>query len=109
MFQYFVSVVPTTYVDRNGYALTTNQFSVTDHARILEGEKQNGVPGIFIKYDLEPISLRVTEKRSASFLHFLVRLCGIIGGIFVSVGLVHSLITMLMSLASPKLLAHSNE
>jgi hypothetical protein len=98
MFQYFVSIVPTTYVDRSGNTLITNQFSVTDHARVLGGENQNGVPGIFIKYDLEPISLRITEKRSVSFLHFLVRLCGIIGGIFVSIGLVHSLALLLSSL-----------
>ncbi|KAJ1567341.1 hypothetical protein HK405_006319, partial [Cladochytrium tenue] len=47
MFQYFVSVVPTIYVDRNRafgskYVLT-NQYAVTDYTRVL-GSEQNGIP-----------------------------------------------------------------
>ncbi|CEQ43066.1 SPOSA6832_04948, partial [Sporobolomyces salmonicolor] len=68
IFQYFLSVVSTTYVDARRRILHTNQYSVTDMSR--ETEHGRGVPGIFFKYDIEPMSLT-----------FLVRLAGIIGGI----------------------------
>ncbi|CAG8587672.1 8758_t:CDS:1, partial [Ambispora gerdemannii] len=42
---------------------------------------------IFFKYDIEPISVRITEKYT-SFSQFLVRLCGIVGGIWVTAGFV---------------------
>lgn len=36
--------------------------------------------GIFIKYDIEPMSLTIRE-RTTTLLQFLVRLAGIVGGI----------------------------
>lgn len=38
--------------------------------------------GIFFKYDIEPMSLTVRE-RTTTFLQFLIRLAGIVGGILV--------------------------
>lgn len=81
MFQYFVSLVPTTYTDSSsGSSLKTYQYYVTEHRRSLQHDANAGLPGIFIKYDLEAVSVDVAEERSTTFLHFLVRLCGIIGG-----------------------------
>ncbi|KAJ3393880.1 hypothetical protein HDU84_000843 [Entophlyctis sp. JEL0112] len=95
MFQYFVSIVPTIYVDKRrtfGSVILANQYAVTDHKKIVGHEtREAGIPGIFLKYDIEPISVRVTESR-ASFMHFLTRLCGITGGIYVTVGLMNNLI-----------------
>ncbi|ORY42845.1 DUF1692-domain-containing protein [Rhizoclosmatium globosum] len=95
MFQYFISIVPTIYVDKRrtfGSVVLTNQYAVTDHKKIVGHEtKEAGIPGIFMKYDVEPISVRVTESR-ASFMHFLTRLCGITGGIYVTVGLLNNLL-----------------
>lgn len=39
------------------------------------------LPGIFFKYDLEPIHLTLQE-RTTSFYHFLVRLVGVVGGVW---------------------------
>lgn len=83
VFQYFVSVVPTIYNDRRGRSLKTNQYSVTDYARVVEHGQ--GVPGIFIKYDIEPMTMIVRE-RASSLVEFLVRLAGIIGGVWVCSG-----------------------
>ncbi|GAA5944448.1 hypothetical protein JCM1841_000796 [Sporobolomyces salmonicolor] len=80
IFQYFLSVVSTTYVDARRRILHTNQYSVTDMSR--ETEHGRGVPGIFFKYDIEPMSLTVRE-RTTTLVQFLVRLAGIIGGILV--------------------------
>ncbi|KAI9103076.1 endoplasmic reticulum vesicle transporter-domain-containing protein [Phlyctochytrium arcticum] len=90
MFQYFMAIVPTIFLDRartfGSRILLTNQFAVTDYSRHLsEQAGGNGLPGIFVKYDIEPISVRITESRQ-TILHFLTRFCGIIGGIFVSAG-----------------------
>ncbi|KAI8456463.1 hypothetical protein BY996DRAFT_1211979 [Phakopsora pachyrhizi] len=48
MKQYYISVVPTTYIARSGYMLLTNQYSVTDMSRSTDHGK--GIPGIFFKY-----------------------------------------------------------
>ncbi|KAM0791808.1 hypothetical protein ACM66B_004068 [Microbotryomycetes sp. NB124-2] len=80
IFQYFVSVVSTTYIDARRRVLHTSQYSVTDMSRVTEHGK--GVPGIFIKYDIEPMALTIRE-RTTSLLQFLVRLAGIVGGILV--------------------------
>ncbi|CAG8570816.1 10996_t:CDS:2 [Cetraspora pellucida] len=86
-FQYFLSVVPTTYIDSFNRVLLTNQYAVTDYTRIIDETKQPGVPGIFFKYDMEPISVRITEK-STTFTKFLTRLCGLVGGVWVTAGFV---------------------
>ncbi|GAA5833166.1 hypothetical protein JCM5353_009048 [Sporobolomyces roseus] len=80
IFQYFLSVVSTTYVDARRRIMQTNQYSVTDMDRVTEHGR--GVPGIFFKYDIEPMSLTIRE-RTTSLIQFLVRLAGIIGGVLV--------------------------
>eukprot|EP00158_Paraphelidium_tribonemae_P001164 Partr_v1_DN24052_c0_g1_i1_m34598 putative Endoplasmic reticulumgolgi intermediate compartment protein len=77
-FSYFVSVIPTIYVDGWGNELITNQYSVGEHTREFE-TYDNTVPGIFIKFDIQPISVRVTESRG-SFPMFLIRVAAVIGG-----------------------------
>ncbi|KTG04553.1 hypothetical protein cypCar_00000691 [Cyprinus carpio] len=91
LFQYFVTVVPTK-LHTSDVSLNMHQFSVTEQERLVSNEKgSRGVSGIFIKYKLSPLMVRVTEVHMP-FSVFLVRLCGIIGGIFSTSGLVHRLI-----------------
>jgi len=81
MFQYFVKVVPTTYTFLDNESVLTNQYSVTEHNHHVElVDIPNGVPGMFVLYDMSPITVRYTEQRR-SFLHFLTNVCAIIGGI----------------------------
>jgi hypothetical protein len=71
-------------IDRLNNFLETNQYAVTDsHKQFKEGQT---IPGIFFRYEIEPISVQITETRSQSFMHFLVRLCGILGGSVVTAG-----------------------
>ncbi|WWC70147.1 uncharacterized protein I206_104094 [Kwoniella pini CBS 10737] len=79
IFQYFLRVVPTTYVDAARRRLVTSQYAVTDYSRSFEHGK--GVPGIFFKYDLEAMALTVRE-RTTSLYQFLIRLAGVIGGVW---------------------------
>ncbi|TPX33691.1 hypothetical protein SmJEL517_g03468 [Synchytrium microbalum] len=91
MFQYFISIIPTIYVEPGllaDNAILTNQYAVTDYQRSIDHSKgAHGTPGIFIRYDLEALSVRITETRQ-TFLHFLTRLCGIVGGVFVTAGMI---------------------
>lgn len=83
IFQYFISVVSTTYIDAGRRRLDTNQYSVTDMAR--ETEHGRGVPGLFFKFDQEPMKLNI-EERTMGFIDFAIRLAGIVGGILVCSG-----------------------
>ena len=47
----------------------------------------HGVPGIFVKYDVFAMKICVKEEHRP-YSQFLVRLCGIVGGIFVVSGMV---------------------
>lgn len=76
IFQYFLRVVPTTYIDASRRKLITSQYAVTDYSRSFEHGK--GVPGLFFKYDLEPMSV-VIRERTTSLFQFLIRLAGVVG------------------------------
>ncbi|KAI9137678.1 endoplasmic reticulum vesicle transporter-domain-containing protein [Paraphysoderma sedebokerense] len=91
MFQYYLNIIPTIYMDHHERVTLTNQYAVTDYHRVIDHEKgSHGMPGVFMKYDVEPLTVRITEYRTP-FLTFLTRICGIIGGMYVCAGLVHSL------------------
>ncbi|XP_074050906.1 endoplasmic reticulum-Golgi intermediate compartment protein 2 isoform X2 [Macrotis lagotis] len=90
MFQYFITVVPTKL---NTYRISadTHQFSVTERERAINhAAGSHGVSGIFMKYDLSSLMVTVTEEHMP-FWQFLVRLCGIIGGIFSTTGMLHGI------------------
>lgn len=87
-FQYFLRIVPTTYIDAKRRTLITSQvrlvtpsatdeqYAVTEATRTFDHGK--GVPGIFFKYDLEPMSITIRE-RTTTLYQFLIRLVGVIG------------------------------
>ena len=61
----------------------TSQYSVTHYTR--EVEHDRGTPGIFFKFELDP--LRITlHQRTTSFLQLLIRVVGVLGGVFVCMG-----------------------
>lgn len=92
MVQYFVKIVPTTYTFRDGTVISTNQYSVTEHTHHVElTSAPNGVPGMFVLYDISPISVRYTEIQK-SFLHFLTNVCAIVGGVITVASLLDSAI-----------------
>ncbi|KAG9240703.1 endoplasmic reticulum vesicle transporter-domain-containing protein [Calycina marina] len=77
-FQYFLSVVPTVY--SAGRTISTNQYAVTEQSHII-GER--AVPGVFFKYDIEPMLLSVEESRD-SFLKFVVKIVNVFSGVLVA-------------------------
>jgi len=96
-FQYYMSVVPTVYSVSGGsfslpslfssssnYANTktifTNQYAVTEQSKQVS---DRNVPGLFFKYDIEPILLTVREHRDG-VLTFLVKVVNVLSGVLVA-------------------------
>ncbi|KAJ7719622.1 DUF1692-domain-containing protein [Mycena maculata] len=82
-YQYFLHVVPTTYVAPRSEPLRTHQYSVTHYTRVLD--HHSGTPGIFFKFDLDPMSLTI-HQRTTSFIQLIIRCVGVIGGVFTCMG-----------------------
>ncbi|KAJ6468674.1 endoplasmic reticulum vesicle transporter-domain-containing protein [Mycena vitilis] len=82
-YQYFLHVVPTTYIAPRSAPLRTNQYSVTHYTRVLD--HHSGTPGIFFKFDIDPMGLTI-HQRTTSFLQLIIRCVGVIGGVFTCMG-----------------------
>ncbi|KAF8056116.1 ergic3 [Scenedesmus sp. PABB004] len=99
-YKYFLKVVPTVYFSRAGGALETSQYSISEYAIPLRaptppGGGGGGAPGqaqaqaggattahafVDFSYDLSPILMSINTS-PGSLLHFLVRLCAVVGGV----------------------------
>uniref|UniRef100_A0A7N6AW29 Endoplasmic reticulum-Golgi intermediate compartment protein n=1 Tax=Anabas testudineus TaxID=64144 RepID=A0A7N6AW29_ANATE len=91
MFQYFITVVPTR-LSTYKISADTHQFSVTERERVINhAAGSHGVSGIFVKYDISSLMVTVSEQHMPLW-QFLVRLCGIVGGIFSTTGMLHGFV-----------------
>lgn len=102
MFQYFLTIVPTKL---NTYKISadTHQYSVTERERVINhAAGSHGVSGIFMKYDISSLMVKVTEQHMPLW-QFLVRLCGIVGGIFSTTGMLHGAIGFLIDVVCCRL------
>jgi len=82
-YQYFLTVVPTKYVPARSRPVRTNQYSVTNYIRQLQHGQ--GTPGIFFKFDLDPIAITIQEK-TTTFIQFVIRCVGVVGGVWCCMG-----------------------
>ncbi|KAI5811405.1 endoplasmic reticulum vesicle transporter-domain-containing protein [Peziza echinospora] len=82
-YQYYLSLVPTTYTSTTtSRHLKTHQYAVTESSKEVS---DLATPGIFFKFDIEPVSLEITDTRTP-LLTFFVRMVNIVGGVLVSGG-----------------------
>ncbi|KAG9314817.1 DUF1692-domain-containing protein [Chiua virens] len=72
-YQYYLHVVPTTYIAPRSKPLQTNQYSVTHYIRKLEDHQ--ATPGIFFKFDLDPMLITIHQRTTSCV--------GVIGGVFI--------------------------
>ena len=68
-------------------SIFTNRYAANSQSREIS---PNTIPGVFFKYDIEPILLIVSEQRT-SFLALIVRLVNVISGVIVGGGWVFQL------------------
>ncbi|MCJ1301615.1 hypothetical protein MMC08_004416 [Hypocenomyce scalaris] len=88
-YQYYLSVVPTIYTRTptspdltSSNTIFTNQYAVTSQSHMV-GEQ--AIPGIFFKFDIEPILLTISEERG-SLLTLVVRVVNVVSGVLVGGG-----------------------
>jgi len=86
LFQYFLKVVPTEFVDLRGNVEKTNQFAVSENYREANPGGGQQLPGVFFLYDLSPVKVKYKEEKT-SFLTFLTGVCAIVGGVYSLSGL----------------------
>lgn len=91
MFQYFLKVVPTTYIGVDNATISSNQFSVTENFRDAGPVAGRMLPGVFFFYDLSPIKVRIVEQRR-DLLHFVTNVCAIVGGVFTVSGIMDAFV-----------------
>merc|ERR1712183_1143252 len=84
-FKYYIKIVPTEYRYLSKEVLPTNQFSVTEYFSPMK-ESDRTWPAVYFLYDLSPITVTIREERR-SFLHFITRLCAVLGGTFALTGM----------------------
>jgi len=86
---YYIDLIPTVY-DDHGKKIYTNQYSYTIQDEIVDYKSDHWhLPGIFFNFDFFPLRVQMTRLNS-SFSHLMTRLCAIVGGTYVVVGVVYS-------------------
>lgn len=77
IFEYYLKVVPTTYIDVDGNKYDVHQFTSNSN----EVKANMMVPAIFFRYDISPILVKFVQTRERIF-QFFIEICAIIGGIY---------------------------
>jgi hypothetical protein len=77
IYEYYLNVIPTTYIDLQGKEYNVHQFTANSN----EVKAQMMIPAIFFRYDLNPILIKYTQTRERIF-QFFIEICAIIGGIY---------------------------
>ncbi|KAA0167952.1 hypothetical protein FNF31_00165 [Cafeteria roenbergensis] len=117
VYQYYLKVVPTVWLDSSaaktadgrsaaaepdpeddgvtrlpGERVRTNQYSVKTFYRpaVVNGMRQNVLPGVFFVYDLSPFMVQVTTK-TESLWELVTGFCAIIGGVVTISGMLDGL------------------
>ncbi|KAI5966979.1 uncharacterized protein KGF55_000388 [Candida pseudojiufengensis] len=98
VYGYYAKVVPTIY-EKLGLEVDTNQYSLTENHLVVQFDqitkRAQGVPGIYFRYNFEPIKLMIREKR-IPFLQFVAKLGVIGGGLLVAAGYLFKLYEKLL-------------
>lgn len=84
-----------TDVQSGPFHAETYQYSITERDYPVDHDAGNhGVPGIYFKYDIDPIKVSIVEQ-GISFVQFLLRLCSIVGGVFAISGFLNQFLSYL--------------
>lgn len=102
LYNYFVEVVPT-HVDTTFESIRTFQYSVKELERPVSHSKgSHGIPGIFFKYDMAALKIKVYQERDNP-LQFTLRLFATIGGIYIIVSFINTIVLTFRSVLLKKL------
>ena len=91
-YEYYLKVVPTTYVDVSGNVYNVHQFTSNDN----QLDTNIMMPNVFFRYDISPILVKIVQSRQPLF-HFFIQICAIIGGIYTVTGIIDTLLNRIFS------------
>jgi len=91
IYEYYLKVVPTSYIDINKKTFDVNQFTSNSN----EVPINMTIPTIYFRYDLAPILVKF-EQFKESFFEFFVQICAIIGGIYSVIGIIDTLVNRII-------------
>lgn len=101
LYQYFIEVVPTivkTFIK----TIDTYQYSSKELFRPIDHHKgSHGMPGIFFKYDVSALKVTISQQRD-HLLTFIAKLCSFVGGVFICIGFVNSIVQFAWSVVCSK-------
>lgn len=87
MYQYYIQIVPTTFIYKNGTKINTNQYSVIEHLRHITPGSNRGLPGVFFFYEVSPLHIIIEESYHKGYIAFFTSFCAIIGGVITFMGM----------------------
>jgi hypothetical protein len=79
-----MQLVPTQFRRLDGHVFNTHQYSVTEYFTASNG-LDGLLPAVFFAYDFSPVTLTIEERRRP-LLHFITRVCAVVGGVFAMFG-----------------------
>ncbi|KAJ0402025.1 hypothetical protein ATCC90586_010282 [Pythium insidiosum] len=98
---HYIKVVTNSFVSRQRAEPPVQLYKYTAHSN--EYLEPDDLPSIMFRYDLSPMSVRVTET-SVPFYHFVTNACAIIGGVFTVIGIVDQVIHQTVRAMNKKVL-----
>eukprot|EP01096_Ripella_sp_DP13-Kostka_P012476 TRINITY_DN5230_c0_g1_i1.p1 TRINITY_DN5230_c0_g1~~TRINITY_DN5230_c0_g1_i1.p1 ORF type:complete len:392 (+),score=151.60 TRINITY_DN5230_c0_g1_i1:125-1300(+) len=94
---YYIQLVPSAYQYLDGTTQTTNQYSYYRHdTKVNTKSNHFRLPGVFFKFDYFPMRIKYVEQ-SKPVLPFIIRLCAVIGGMYIAAGWVNAIFASLSS------------
>lgn len=84
---HYVKVVTNTFVQPSGEEIYVYKY--TAHSN--EYLETKDLPSVMFRYDLSPMSVRVSEV-STPFYHFITNACAIVGGVFTVIGIIDQIV-----------------
>ena len=103
LYQYYIKVVSTD-VKTDDINQKTFQYTVTETERDIDHDAgSHGTPGIHFRYDFDAIAVEVVEQE-IPLSNLLVRLCGVIGGVYATSGFLSRMTSIFLDLITCKYL-----
>jgi len=99
---YYLKMVPTLYEPMYGSPVMSYQYSVAENKKVIDFKGSTfPLPGLFIKWEFSPFMVK-TSERGYTFSRFLTRVCAVVGGTFVVLGLVYRVLHGLYNVVKEK-------
>ncbi|KHN84426.1 Endoplasmic reticulum-Golgi intermediate compartment protein 1 [Toxocara canis] len=87
--EYILKVVPSVYEDISGRTKYSYQYTYAHKEYIGYHHSGRIIPAIWFKYELQPITVKYTERRQPLYA-FLTSVCAVVGGTFTVAGIFDS-------------------